>query len=793
MSGVPVLRSALFGRDEPVGTVAGLLAAGERLVTIAGPGGIGKSRVALEVGRRQDQHVVFVPLADADSATAVACVARAAAPGAALGADPFDTVAAALSQRPTVLILDTFEHLLDTAPTVGAILDRCPALQVLVTSRARLRLDGEQVVRLSALPSGAQGAAVEMFQARAAAVGGDIGDPDTVAKICAVVDGNPLAIELAAARTTVLSVSELSTRLPTDQLAVLARGNAEIARRHQSIRDTIAWSVVLLGPAAERLFRACAAFPGSFSIEAAEAIGGGDVLDALAELVDLHLVEPVDEVASRRYRMLDTIREYGRELLAAGPDAALVQDRMIEWSVDFADRAGQGLISADEPEWIIRVGLELPILTWAARALAEQGDAHRGVVLANRIGPFWTYRGPTSEGRRWFEMFLEDDRVTVPESLRLVATAWVCRLAIEQGEFDAIEPLERTRAAMAHHPDALVDWLQASEHLAYALTMHGDLERADELTAEAIEAARSAGEQFWLAVFLQRRAMSAQRHGQYELAAARAEESIEVARAIGYGRIAAWSGQLLASLAREPTDGADGRYEDLLASLAAQQAAGDRRGTVVVMALLGAVCPPGAYATAARWFRDGLKEAHLIGYWHGEVVCVAGVVSAGVGANRLNEAMDLHGSLGSYMVYIKAQLPPDVFARYQSMMTQVGAQLGRDAGVGVPSSEPAAVWSTVRDRALLLAADVLDEEPAPDVVVESPSLPPENAALSRRELEVLAQIARGHTNAQIARDLYLSPKTVMHHSTSIYRKMEVRGRAEAVATAFRTGLLRSSA
>ncbi len=808
--GVPSARSRLFGRDTEIGEVGELLADGSRLVTITGAGGIGKTRVAMEVCRKVSGQVNFIELSGTDDAGLPGALVRALVPGAASGRDPVRSIADALTGEPHVVVLDTFEHLLASVVLLDELLEACPDLQLLVTSRARLRLSGEHVVPVAALPTGAGEAAVAMFYQRARAVGGlrpvepaDEGQA-AVAALCELLGGSPLAIELASARTIMFTPAAMLATLRSggqSQLRMLAGGGGT-AGRHRDMRSTVAWSYLLLDEPAQRLLRRLAVFPGSFDLDAAAAVGvpaglaegpagsdqGASVLDDLVDLVDWHLVEPVAGPANApRFRLLDTLREFGAEQLRSGGELPATQDNFLHWCLDFAERAITGADSPAERLWLGHIERELASLRAALSLLLEQGDVARGVRLTEAIGPFWANRGPMSEGRRWLSAFLEQDQrdPVLSGRARAAAQAWSVRFAVDEGVLD-LEALAAARDVLAAEPGADADWLRATEHLAYGLTMRGELDAADELTTAGIERATLNDLPYWRCIFLQRRALSAHRHSQSALAVRYAQETVLAAEAIGFQRIVARAEQIIAH-ERAAELGPEGARLALLANLRAHEAAGDLRGVVSTMASLGAATIRTDIPAAARWIADGLEAGTAIGYWHGEAYCVVAAIVLLVRARRPLDAVRLDNALEPYLPTLHASLPPAHYAQYraavESARTRLDAAELDQAATGLASS-----WPVIRNHTVALVRGLAAPAETPEPVTRRRG-PRSNPELTERELEILAAIAAGQTNPQIAAAFHLSPKTVMHHSTSVYRKLGVRGRAEAVALAYRTGLL----
>jgi predicted ATPase/DNA-binding CsgD family transcriptional regulator len=805
---VPAARSRLFGREDEIADARHLLEGGARLVTITGAGGIGKTRIAVEVCRKISGKVSYLELSGTDEAGLPGALVRALVPEPDAGRDPVRSIAAALIGEPRVVVLDTFERLLASVELLDELLEACPDLQLLVTSRSRLRLKGENVVPVGALPGGPDGPAVAMFYEHARAVGGlrAAGPADeraAVVTLCELLDGSPMAIELAAARTTMFTPAALVAALQSGEqsrLRMLTGGSA--SGRHRDMRSAIEWSYLLLDEQAQRLLRQLAVFPGSFDLDAAANTGAGttgddagsdvpNTLDDVADLVDWHLVEPVDGPADApRFRLLDVLREFAAEQLRSRGEMRAAQDRLLHWALDFAERAIEGTDSPAERRWLERIDRELPNLRAALNMLRERADAPRGARIAEAVGPFWAHRGPMSEGRGWFSAFLDLDLADPKLSARgrAAATAWSVRLAIDEGELD-LEQLAAARSILAEDPDAAIDWLRATEHLAYGLTLRGELDAADELTAAGIERATLADLPYWRCVFWQRRALSAQRHSRPELAVRYAQETILAARAIGYDRIIARAEQIIAH-EQAAELGPEGTRLALLANLRAHEAAGDLRGVVSTMASLGAATLDTDIAAAARWLADGIDAGVRVGYWHGEAYCVVATIVLLVKTRRLLDAARLDGAMQPYLPTLRASLPPAHYAGYRAAVESARSRLD-PAALDRAARELTGGWPVVRDHAASIVRGLATAgEPAePRASRRGPRSNPE---LTERELEVLAAIASGQTNPQIAAVLYLSPKTVMHHSANVYRKLGVRGRAEAVALAYRTGLLKQA-
>jgi predicted ATPase/class 3 adenylate cyclase len=382
---LPVTATPLVGRERELQELVARLSDGSRLLTVTGPGGTGKTRLALQVaaelvGTVRD-GVFWVPLAALSNPDLVVSeVAQA------IGA--FDDVNAFLRGKELLILLDNVEHLLAAAPMISELLGASRGLRVLATSRAPLRVAGEQEYRLEPLPSGD---ASELFVERARAVGRELALDDTVAAICRRVDGLPLAIELAAARTKLLAPERLLERLDS-ALPILTGGSRDAPERQQTLRATIEWSYDLLDEPSRELFARLAVFAGSFPLAAAEEICAAD-LDVLAALVDSSLLKPI---GTDRFLMLETIREYALERLTDGTTEALRQ-RHAAFFASVAERAYKHRFHA-EAEWSARLELDHDDLRAALDFLAES-DPDRALALSGALGWFWLSHGHLVEGR----------------------------------------------------------------------------------------------------------------------------------------------------------------------------------------------------------------------------------------------------------------------------------------------------------------------------------------------------------------------------------------------------------
>ncbi|RJO77185.1 transcriptional regulator [Nocardia panacis] len=434
--GLRAAPNALLGRENDLAELTALLDT-SRVTTVLGPGGSGKTRIANELGSCAAGRfsVLLVELASVRSEGEEARLEIEAAIGAPLGlgdraldnaalrgAPPPDfgrRLREALGVRPTLLILDNCEHLIDAVAVVVAdLIGSCDRLTVLTTSRAPLMITAEAVYPLPPLAIDAAGSpATELFTARARAVRpGARLDPGEIARLCHTLDGLPLAIELAAARVRTMSVAEINTRLQ-DRFALLLNTDRSSPARHRTLHSVIDWSWNLLDKPQQVALRRLCRFPAGFGLDAAAAVAGGPDLDdvpaAVDGLVNQSLLTVLDDGDTLRYRMLETVREYGEEQLAAIPgEGDLVLDNLVQWACDFVVVAANhwtaaGRTTTDQVGATNAVGAELDNLLAALRRAVDTGDGNAAYSIFPVIGFLWVIRGAHEEVTAWYARILD--------------------------------------------------------------------------------------------------------------------------------------------------------------------------------------------------------------------------------------------------------------------------------------------------------------------------------------------------------------------------------------------------
>ena len=517
---LPLPLTVLLGRESDMQTLRHWLAdPAARLITLIGPGGVGKTRLALELARAiADEgatRVVFVPLAAVQDPGLAGCAIAEALGLADISAfDLARRVRAACEGDPTLLVLDNLEQVPDAAPLVAGLLIEVPPLRVLVTSRAPVRLRGEREYALGplALEAGSEAMsladlarvpAVRLFVERVRDVQRDFqltsDNGRTVIAICRRLDALPLALELAAPWMKVLTADDLLRRLEQDVL-LSTLGPRDLPERQQTMNATVAWSYQLLGPGEQRAFRRFGALPGRFSVEAAAAVLAGpegasavrdEALGALAGLIDKSLLLRTETSVATRplYRMLETVRAYAaRELTAAGErDDAL--EALARYCIGEAALAAQGLVEPAQAEWLDRVHDDLENYRVALTWLIERGRPADASDIAWGLKYFWLIRGRAAEGLHWYAEILK--LPSLPPAAELRALEGAAVLWYTQRELRRARTALDRALALAHAAgdiDAVVRLEDLSGRVEHAL---GDLNGARDWFARAVEGFRS--------------------------------------------------------------------------------------------------------------------------------------------------------------------------------------------------------------------------------------------------------------------------------------------------------------
>ena len=801
----PEEASSFVGRAAEVQELRELLQ-NARAVTLCGPGGIGKSRLALrllaDVAAGYPGGAWFAELADLHQPEHVVTqVAAAVGVDEEPGRDLLDTVADSLRHRSAILVLDNCEHLIDAcASACQRLLAASPGLQVIVTSREPLRIAAEAVWQVPPLavpsPASTESAAeladydsVRLFSERAAAAAPGFrlgpGNIRTVAAICRAVDGLPLAVELAAAWVRALSVDQIAARLDR-RLALLTSTNRAVPARQQTLRATLDWSYDLLSRREQVLFRRLSALAGwtlemAEQVCASEEITPADVLDLLSALADKSLVELEPEtLGESRYRMLETVREYAADRLAAAGEATRLQQRRRDYVVTKVELAADVGMARVAAPWSARVevfqrfDLEAANVREVLGNCLDAGDAAAGLRICTAARPVWLVRGAFAEGAGWYDSLLAlPAAAALPDSVRGPALVGRAQLALASGSDRAAELAEASLAACRAAGQQY--WVATALNLLTEIALHaGELDNAAKRADEALLAARAATDQWTEAYALGTKAALAAQLGELDNAQRLAAESLVIMRAIrqlwGAARAMLGLGDL-AQLRGEP-DAARDYYTEALGILREVSA---RPEIARSLAGLGRIALGLKDPTAAR---RHLTESLQLSYASGSRIGIArglelmarltvleGYPQAGVQIVRA--AMALRAD---------AHLPPIPPARTRQIL---------DAAGGLEQPAVRRLW--LQGQALT-PADALRfalADPALDMggsrSAERGLLP--DSGLTSREREVVVLVTAGRSNREIAAELAISQATVARHVANILAKLGFSSRVQVAAWA----------
>jgi non-specific serine/threonine protein kinase len=761
---LPIQLSSFVGREKELAEVRRLLK-DTRLLTLTGAGGCGKTRLALaaadELVETFEDGVWLMDLAPLAEPS---LVPQVVASTLGLREQPGRSLTVALSDylasKKVLLVLDNCEHVIEACAELAELLLRsCPELWVLATSREALGFAGEvawpvpslslpDFRRMPNIESLSRYESARLFVERTEAVKPTFAlteqNAPSVARICYRLDGIPLALELAAARTKVLSVEEISERLD-DCFGLLTTGNRTALPRHRTLHATMDWSHDLLDREERLLFRRLSVFAGGFTLEAAESVCAGDdferneVLDLLSHLVDKSLVIMRVNTTGTRYRLLETVRQYGRERLDESEDE--VEQRHAGFFVGFAEEAEGKLSGSDQTRWLTLLQSEhdnlRAALSWS---LGEKRNIGLGVQLSAALWPFWFARGYLSEGRRWLEIAVSQSGRASPR-VRAKALNGAGWLATFQDEYGAAK-------IMIEEGLALYRELGDKEGIASSIAYLGFVavlgQRTDVPLASLLEEATrlkpDLRDRRTVANLLVLEGLIALGRGDLEQAVALNEEGLALFREVS-----------------------------------------DVLGVVACLTNIGLMMlAQDHYERSATMLREGLRLAW--GLDHKLYIQYSIIGLAGVAASQglPDRAARLWGAAEGMSETYGMRLARAVrtLIDYEGRLAAARSRLD-DAAWSAAWEEGRGMGS---ERSIEYA---LEQETVPDPA--APVAYP--AGLSAREVEVLRLVATGLTNAQVAEKLFLSSRTVEWYLSAIYRKVGLHSRAEAVRFAAEHGLL----
>jgi predicted ATPase/DNA-binding CsgD family transcriptional regulator/transcriptional regulator with XRE-family HTH domain len=765
---LPVPPTRLVGREQEVAALCARLRREEvRLLTLTGPGGVGKTRLALAVAAVVADDfpdgVPFVPLAPITDPALVPSAIITALGVRDVGDEQLVfRLQSVLRHQQLLLLLDNFEHVIEASPIVADVLETCPGVTILVTSRVRLRVSGEHEVPIAPLglvaldrhhsvEEVATSDAVRLFIARAEAIQPDLAlTPENavaVAAICRRLDGLPLAIELAAARVKVLPPAALLARLDR-RLPLLTGGARDLPARQQTMRDAIGWSYDLLSPEEQVLFRRLAVFAGGFTLEAAETVVSEpgepeiDPLEGVASLLDKSLLrQEAGPGGEPRFAMLETVREFALEQLAAGGEDASIRQRHASWYLTLVEAVGRDLESGGaEAAWFARLDTELDNLR-AALAWFDAADEPTNVLrLLSAISGYWFVRPYGAEVRRWLEPALQA-APDAPIAVRVEALHVAAITTSFLGDAPAAVAYAEAEVALARELGDPLPLGRAHYDVGLAWAFSGDVARAAVAYEEAVSLLRTTGVPLWEALALAELGDTRLMMGDVAEAVPLLDEALALHRRSQFPvRIAVTLGER-AHAARMQGDQALASRLFIESMTVAMEIGSERF-------LLGAVA---GLAGVALALGQPERAARLLG-----AVEAAGKTSGG---GRIAHA----AHTACILAEVRASLPEPVFVA------------AWEEGWALP-------FADARADAMALAASTL--EPPPPVPGDTSSF-----GLTARELDVLRLLVEGHSDRQIGEALFIGARTVQTHVANLFAKLGVNTRAEAAVVAVRRGIV----
>jgi len=816
----------LIGRKEELRKLGELLLDQQvRLVTLLGPGGIGKThlglQVAMELHERFADGVCFVSLAAiSDPELVIPAIAKELEIREAGEGPLFELVKVVLRNKHLLLLLDNFEQVLKASPHLSELLAACLHLKMLVTSRARLHVHGEHAFPVPPLTlpdlshplevaALSQNPAIALFLQRAQAARPDfqitLANVQTIAEICVRLDGLPLAIELAAARIRSLASQGLLARLEEHLLDVVISKDQDVDDRQRTLRNTIAWSYDLLDAEEQQLFRRLCVFAGGCNVETVEAmyIALGDspshVWDGVESLLDKSLLRPAQQEGEGRLRLLETIREYGLECLDASREAESTRHAHARYYLRLVEDAELHLRGEQQIAWLMRLEQEQENLRAVLRWFVERGETELALRLCGALWWFWRLRGYWSEGRRWLEVVLGLPQVGEPTVARAKALCAAGDLAYYQDDYLTAHSLLEESVMLCRTLHAERELATALGMLGILMRVQGDLIAAGPLLAESEKLCRMFNYDWELSYLLRKLAQHAAWSGDLKQAVESAQEGLMLAQKLGDKSLIATTLITLGDVIERQGDLAQAiAYNQESLTLAREL--GDKLLVALTLNNLAYFTALKGDLTLAAYVHEGFalmrelgdrmyiaRTLHSVGYvtlrqgklgqariWFREGLSLAqeihsridiGLHLFGLALVAVAEGQPLQAARLFGLVETSFDVNVDMNsaerAEYKQAVASVRTQLGGKA------------FAAARNEGRVMTVEQVLATSQTPAMVNPPPSPKYPDGLTEREVQVLCLVAKGLTDEQIARQLVIAPRTVNTHLTSIYRKIQV--------------------